>query len=395
MIALPKLSPLVEPAGLWPETAAFMARTDLERLRLLGVGPANLDSITIHMLGVLGTRPTVRHRSGVTDEILTFLQDAGLMIAEDIRIYDSAEDAEAIADALVAEGRPLFWPYPLRRGRFHESVHLVRTDLWGRLNSKAFLAEIAPARALAPRRIVPTATLGARLDHPAVVKAGGEEATGWGGTVRFCDTLESLLNVKAEFLSREISTCVVEQELPVDRCWCANLAISEAGVVYLGAAEQMFSAPGRQSGSLVDPRNPLPPEGVDLAIEIGEAARAMGFIGVAGLDIGRIADGRLIVFDPNFRFNACTQQILLHNAATERAGLTVSRSVVADVSLSVRSLIKRLQSAVEDGWFVPTRIVDRSILSNEKGKSILNGFVLGSDRLDADRNARLLDQLLS
>ena len=121
----------------------------------------------------------------------------------------------------------------------------------------------------------------------------------------------------------------------------------------------------------------------------------MGFIGVAGLDIGRIADGRLIVFDPNFRFNACTQQILLHNAATERAGLTVSRSVVADVSLSVRSLIKRLQSAVEDGWFVPTRIVDRSILSNEKGKSILNGFVLGSDRLDADRNARLLDQFLS
>ena len=47
MIALPKLSPLVEPAGLWPENAAFMARTDLERLRLLGVGPANLDSITM------------------------------------------------------------------------------------------------------------------------------------------------------------------------------------------------------------------------------------------------------------------------------------------------------------------------------------------------------------
>ncbi|MBL6431150.1 MAG: hypothetical protein HPM95_07720 [Alphaproteobacteria bacterium] len=38
--------------------------------------------------------------------------------------------------------------------------------------------------------------------------------------------------------------------MPVDRCWCANLAISEAGVVYLGAAEQIFSAPGRQSRAL-------------------------------------------------------------------------------------------------------------------------------------------------
>lgn len=394
MIALPKLSPLVEPERLWPEKAVFMARTDLERLRLLGVGPANLDSITLHMLGVLGTRPTVRHRSGVTDEILTFLQDAGLMIAEDIRIYDSAEEAEAIADSLVAEGRPLFWPYPLRQGRFHESAHLVRTDLWGRLNSKAFLAEIAPARALAPRRIVPTATLGARLDHPVVVKAGGEEATGWGGTVRFCDTRERLLEVKAEFLSREIPTCVVERELPVDRCWCANLAVSDGGVVYLGAAEQMFSAPGCQSGSIVDPDNALPPEGVDLAIVIGEAARAMGFIGVAGLDIGRIDDGRLIVFDPNFRFNACTQQILLHHAATDRAGHTVSRSVVANVPLSVRDLIKRVQGAVEDGWLVPTRIVDRLILANEKGHSILNGFVLGRDRLEAEANARLLERLL-
>jgi hypothetical protein len=395
MIALPKLSPLVEPARLWPDNAAFMARSDLERLRLLGIGPANLDSITLHLMGVLGTRPTVRHRSGVTDEILTFLQDAGLVIAEDIRVYDKAEEAEAIADSLVAEGKSLFWPYPLRRGRFHESAHLVPTDLWGRLNDKAGLAAIAPARALAPRRIVPTATLGAHLDPPVVVKAGGEEPTGWGGTVRFCDTPESLLEVKAEFLSRKIPACVVEQELPVDRCWCANVAISEGGVVYLGAAEQMFSAPGCQSGSIVDPDNPLPPEGVDLALEIGEAARALGFVGVAGFDIGRIADGRLIVFDPNFRFNACTQQILLHDAATDRAGHTVSRSVAASIPLSVRSLIKRVQGAVEDGWFVPTRIVDRSILANVKGDSILNGFVLGRDRLDAEKNAQRLDRLLT
>jgi hypothetical protein len=336
----------------------------------------------------------VRHRSGVTDEILAFLQEAGLMIAEDIRVYDKAEEAEAIADSLVAEGRPLFWPYPLRRGRFHENAHLVRTDLWGRLNDKAGLAGIAPAGGLAPRQVVPTATLGARLDHPVVVKAVGEEATGWGGTVRFCDTLERLLEVKAEFLSREIPTCVVEQELPVERCWCANLAVSDSGVVYLGAAEQMFSAPGCQSGSIVDPDNPLPPEGVDLAVKIAEAARAMGFIGVVGLDIGRISDGRLIVFDPSFRFNACTQQILLHKAATDRAGHTVSRSVVANVPLSVRDLIKRVQGAVEDGWLVPTRIVDRLILANEKGHSILNGFVLGRDRLEAEANARLLERLL-
>jgi hypothetical protein len=65
-----------------------------------------------------------------------------------------------------------------------------------------------------------------------------------------------------------------------------SLSIDEAGVRYLGAAEQLFSSPARQSGSMIDDDDPFPKEGVKVAITVGENARTMGFRGPAGMDIG-------------------------------------------------------------------------------------------------------------
>lgn len=65
---------------LYPADAAFMARSDLHQTRLLGYQPLNVESVTSLLLGILGTLPSVRHRAGATDEILSFLTDAGLPI---------------------------------------------------------------------------------------------------------------------------------------------------------------------------------------------------------------------------------------------------------------------------------------------------------------------------
>src|SRR5690606_29582511 len=106
-------------------------------------------------------------------------------------------------------------------------------------------------------------------------------------------------------------------------------AIDGTRTICFGGAEQLFSVPGKQSGSIVDPQHPFPPEARELALQVGESARRMGFRGIAGLDIGRATDGRFILFDPNFRVASSSVQLLFHDAASARSGLPVSQSFQA------------------------------------------------------------------
>lgn len=394
MTPMATLYPEVAPETLWPANAAYMARTDLGQTRMLGYTPFNLDNATTLLLGILGNRPTVRHRCGVTDEILIFLKESGLSISEDIRIYDTGDEAEDIADTLVAAGRSLFWPYPLRAGRFRDDAHLVSPELWARLNSKSNLADLVPSHALAPRRTLATSDLDGRIELPVYLKAGGDAATGWGYAVHYCGSEEDIGAARTDFLSKGVESIVAENALSVDCCWCANLAITAEGPVYLGAAEQVFAAPARQLGSIIDPENPFPEAGIELALSVGEAARAAGFLGVCGMDIGRTTDGQLVVFDPNFRINACTTQILLHPSAAARSDLGLSLSFSGKTAISVRSLLEAIRGPVADGWFVPTRILDGSLLPAAEGISHCTGFVLADSRAEAEARSQLLQSLL-
>ncbi|WP_460273538.1 hypothetical protein [Celeribacter sp. ULVN23_4] len=394
MIALAPLSLSVPDTTLCPDNAAFMARTDLEQTRMLGYTPFNLDAVTTFLLGLLGNRATVRHICGTTDEILRFLTEAGLSITEDMHRYENGAEAETIADRLVSEGKKLFWPYPLRAGRFTDAAHLVPPALWASLNSKTTLPDLVPSDALAPRRQYATEALAHGVELPAYIKAGGTEATGWGYAVQYCETAEQVAKAQAEFADKSIDTVISEAAMPVLRCWCVNLAVMADGVHVLGAAEQTFSAPARQLGSVIDPDHLFPTEGHALALTVAEAARKRGFLGVCGLDIGQTPEGRFIVFDPNFRFNSSTPQVLLHPAATARSGLKLSQSFGGKTNSSVTALIDRVKGPVEDGWFVPTRLIDGSLLPAAEGISHCTGFVLADTRAEAETRSRLLQSLI-
>ena len=389
------LRPCVPDDQFWPEDAAWMARTDLRETRMLGYTPFNLDAVTTLLMGVLGHRPAVRHVSGAADQILTFLSDAGLVIEEELHRYETGAEAESIADGLVARGHRLFWPYPLRSGRFGDAAHLVPPDAYDRLNSKAALPEIVPPEALAPRRTVPVSDLPDAVTPPVFVKAGGTAATGWGYAVHHCPDVAALAVAREDLIRKGVETAIVEDALDVTCCWNVNLAVLETAVTYLGAAEQLFTSPARQSGSLIDPGNAFPPEGVELARQVGAAARARGFLGVCGLDIGRLADGRLIVFDPNFRFNASTTQVLFHEAASSRSGLPLSLSFSGTSLRPVTEMLNRARGAVQDGWFMPTRIIDAALLPAAEGKSHCTGFVLADTRENAVAAAKRLQSEIS
>ncbi len=177
----------------------------------------------------------------------------------------------------------------------------------------------------------------------------------------------------------------MEESVELVNCWCAGLAAGEASTVCFGGAEQLFHSPANQSGSIIDPAAAFPDAARILAVRVGEAARKLGFKGIAGLDIGLAVDGRLVVFDPNFRFNASTSQLLFHESAVARSGLPVSRSVQLTPAAPFQDLSARLEAPIDEGWFVPTRIFNGEKHPLSEGKHIVTGFVLGQDRADADR----------
>lgn len=383
--------------ALFPADAAYMARTDLRQTRMLGYTALNADTVTSMLMGVLGSRPAVRHRAGATDPILRMFELAGLPVMEDIRLFETADEAERHADRLIEEGFRLFGPYPLRDGRFPDRAQIVPPDLWHRLNAKENLAELVRSENLAPREIVATGRLAERpFTEPVFLKAGGNLATGWGYAVRYCNDATSYEAAVDWFGARsnDIPTVIIEMDMATSACWCVSITVGDDGTRCLGAAEQIFGAPGKQAGSVIDPENPLPQAAAEIAVEAGNRAAALGFRGLAGLDIGLAANGRMIVFDPNFRFNSSTQQVLLHDAAARRSGLPCSISFNRPMGLPFAKIARLIAGPVAEGWFVPTRLFDGALCAAAEGKSICTGFVLGSDRHDAEARQRRLSALL-
>lgn len=389
------MRPIVDPDLLYPRHAAFAPRTDLFQTRYLGYSALQLDSLSGWLIGMFGERPTVRHEACAGDEVLALYRRAGLDVAEETLPYRTADEAFRIAGDLVERGCRLTWSWPPPEGRFGDDAHLVPPSVWRRLNAKQHLDELVPAEHLAARRLVSMAELVTlEPELPVFLKAGGEDATGWGYAVRHCPDRASFDEARRWFAERgDLPGVLVEQALDVERSWCAGIAVVDA-TVCLGGAEQLFGAPGRQSGSAVDPEQPFPEEGRSLAVRAGEAARARGFRGVGGLDIGRCRDGRLVVFDPNFRINSSTTQLLLHPPAAARAGLPASRSVQLAPPGSFAALADRLARAIDAGWFVPARVLNGEKHPLSGGRHMVSGFVLGEDRDRAEAAARSLERLV-
>lgn len=222
-------------------------------------------------------------------------------------------------------------------------------------------------------------------------------ATGWGFTVFPCFYREAFVAAKKWFADRQdsIATVLVEEWIDVKCSWCVGIAVRENETVCFGGAEQIFSAPTRQSGSVIDPQQALPPEGEALAVAMGEVARHLGFRGIAGLDIGQTIDGRLMVFDPNFRIASSTSQLLFHPAASKRVDLPVSQSFQVTPLAPFDEIANRLHKPIDEGWFVPTRFFNGEKHPLSGGKHIITGFVLGADRnLAVAASQRLQETLL-
>lgn len=391
------LLPAISTDRLYPSNAVYAARTDLFQTRMLGYNPLNLDTATAVLMGVLNGRATIRHEAGAGPEILHLFTRAGIKVQEDLHLYRTEAEARACADRLIETGHRLFGPYPFPDNWYPDEAQLVDPELYRRLNAKQNLSQLVSHENMANQEMMSQKMLdNYRFSHPICLKAAGDAATGWGYAVFPCLDASGLDAAKAWFRERQsdIADVIAEEWLEVDRCWCAGIVIEENETHCFGGAEQVFSAPGKQSGSIVDSEIRFPSECVELAIKTGEVARRLGFRGVAGLDIGRTVDGRTVLFDPNFRFAASTSQLLFHPAAAARSGMAVSHSFQVRPPGRFDCLAEKLHGPIDEGWFVPTRIFNGEKHPSSNGENLVTGFVLAEDREEVLKVWQKLRKLL-
>lgn len=364
---------------LLPADAAWMARSDLQQTRMLGYQEVTLDSVTGLGLGLMGRQPAVRHVATVSDAILELMALAGHRIDEETLRYESFEEAHAHARNLIRRGYRLCSPWPMPAGAYRDEDLVVPLPLWRRLNGKAHLHELVAPEHLAPRQVLGLeAARQHRWREPLWLKVASEEATGFGYAVRHCETptaYQAALN-ELHRLSGA-SGYLLETHVSVVRSWCAAFSVADDGTTYLGCAEQLFEHPGRQSGSLIDMARMPTGDVSALVVSIGEKARAMGYRGLAGCDLGQAEDGRLVVFDSNFRMNASTPQVVFHRLLADGGQPVVSRSVNFRTPQPFAELVPRLREWIGAGRFVPTRLLDAALLPAAQGHSFVTGFVVG------------------
>lgn len=371
---------------LLPADAAWMARSDLQQTRMLGYQEVTLDSVTGLGLGLMGCQPAVRHVATVSDPILELIALAGHRIEEDTLRYESGEEAHAHARRLIRLGYRLCSPWPLPEGAYRDENLLVPLPLWRRLNGKEHLHELVAPEHLPARQVLGLeAARQLRWSEPLWLKVANEEATGYGYGVRFCETLTAYQSALSELhLLSGAPNFLLETHVPVVRSWCASFSVSDDRTTYLGCAEQLFERPGHQSGSLID-NGRMPTGNVQaLVVSIGEKARARGYRGLAGCDLGQAEDGRLVVFDPNFRMNASTSQVVFHGLLAHSGQPVVSRSVNLKTPKPFADLVPLLREWIGAGRFVPTRLLDAALLPAAQGRSFVTGFVVNCGDSSAD-----------
>ncbi|MBN2169130.1 MAG: hypothetical protein JW738_07785 [Actinobacteria bacterium] len=360
---------------------------------MIGYKILNIDTVTAHLAGLLNGRSAIRHEGDGGKDIMDIYRSAGIEIEEETLLYRTQEEAYTLADTLIAKGKRLFYCYPLPSGRFPDKDLLVPANLWRFLNAKVNLETIVPPEFMPERKYLSCEELDSfEPSGPLFLKAAGDAATAWGYAVHPFHDKVTFDNASRWFAEHRdsVTGVIAEEWADVSICWCAGISVIDSETICFGGAEQLFSSTARQSGSMIDPEFMFPDEGRLLAVRVGEVARSMGYRGIAGLDIGLRNDGRLVVFDPNFRLNASTSQLLFHDSAVARTGHSVTRSFHAEPYCTFKELTKRLEAPIREGWFVPIRIFNGEKHPLSMGQHFVTGFVIGHNRIEAEGAVQLL-----
>lgn len=386
----------------FPERTLIVPLTTIDVTHRIFEGEFRLDAVTGTTLAIAGKIPLICSRDVANSEILDFFRSSGLEPASNLITYSDQKEAVQYTKQFQEKGWKLIYYYPPPPPLRSEHGLVVPISLYSYLNDKASIDDLVDEEDLPPHVFLGADDLDPVTDifngRAVFIKACSNEVTGGGVDVLFSPDRDARASFHEWLSARNagLSGVRVELAMDIETSWCINVAICEKGSIYLGAAIQLFDNPARQEGSRIDPDNAPSEEIVRIALEIAERGRSLGFMGIAGFDIGEDRSGKPFVFDLNFRFVSSIGQILLHEWATERVKARVSESWGCFVLGSLAPALKKIRKFAENGIFVPTRLYEGTPLSD--GKSLITGFVvadsIGELKIIDDRMKKAIGAML-
>ena len=365
---------------LLPPGVVYAPRTTIEHVGWVLSDAYRLDTLTGLTLLVTGSVPLLCHQNTVTPEIVAFFETCGTSPSPHRLPYRTTEQAFAQARRCAEQGHLIASPYPLPADSCAPQSLLVPDALYRWLNDKSNLEALVDTDWLPPAVLLtPDAAqdlLTVFPGDPVYVKACVAGASGAGIDVRYAPDVQARHQALEWLASHSESFCGVrvERALEIPICWCLNLSIQADRIEYLGAAIQLFSSPGQQSGSLIDSSQEPPAKAVNAAIHIARKAQRMGYRGLAGFDLGLTAESRPFIFDLNFRLVSSTVQLLLHHSAVERVGARVTESWHRLTHGPLAPALAAVEPLGRAGRFVPCRLWEAT--AESQGRSMITGFLV-------------------
>jgi hypothetical protein len=377
-----------------PPKSAVSPRAPADGLAWLPRDPVWRERATGAPLAVTGDAPLLCHEGVARPAALDLMAKAGLALPARLLTYAREEEFAEQLHGLAAEGRRVYVSHPEPRPALAGEHYVCPMPLLGRLQDKGNLAELVPAAGLPERRVVAPAELrgllaAGAIETPIVLKAAAPLGSGGGLDVRVCLAPGELEVAVGELCAAE--RVVLERFYRFGRSFCLNYGIGGAGITYLGAAEQICDARGAYAGNWLDAQVGPGADLVELGLETARAGRALGYRGILGVDAGRAESGRPVLFDPNFRLNACTAQVLLARSVAADWGRACTRLRSGLVFRGGFSeMVAALQRQVAARSLVPLVVFDGNALRHPPPHPSCSLLLTGDDRADVERRLAAL-----
>ena len=377
-----RLEPTLTLGDIFGTELLYSPRASPNACAWLPCDEAVLDMLTGNQLTILGSMPILCAAGVSSPEALGLLHDAGFQVpAAPCRYRDGADYLRLLSD-LSGSGRKIVVQH------VHPIAELAPDTCWvppatlSFLNNKGNLAELVDAPHLPARRIVTTDRLRAKPSPPnlpLVLKAVTDESTGGGIDVVICGTAEELDRAAAYFGA--CADVVVEDFIEIGRNLCLNYAVTAAGrITYLGCAEQVSDAQGKYHGNWIDAESEAPAVAVEVGVHVVRAGLDRGYWGCVGVDMAIEEDGRVVVFDLNFRLNGSTAALLLAESVRSSLGQPVIRLRSWRGKGTYREMLNAAYTAMGKGLLLPLNSYDPVAGGQPHAPPRMAGLIIGGSR---------------
>lgn len=340
------------------------------------------DFLSAPPIAIAGETPVICSSGAVHPDLLAVLQDAWMPVGTDLRVYYSESEFAELCRKAVADGEQLAmeYPHPEHTAPAHASVK--HRDVLSYLNNKINIDRLVSAPFQLARTVISREHLGAVLTEadPWVLKAATDLAHGGGFDIYIhaANTpieLPEFVDTTHEF--------VLEQRVDLVNNWGIQLCVLQDGTVeFIAATEQITDEAGQYLGARFGPHVTPPEHLIEECRQITSKAAAQGYRGFCGIDGGLTTEGKLAIFDLNFRVTSTSCPLLCLRALAQRRPEIDQKSAESakwTSSAPIHELLPILRPAIDAGQLAIVAAHDARLTDTPIPRTIIQVLIFGED----------------